>query len=302
MSNQTEPFSSALVDPLAETLAIQALHSGKLDPRHVLLRSIGQHGRSQTKDVHQVSTTYVPMEDIDLMVLTVRRDGLYDNLPEALFHEAGSSKEPKRNKAEDQHAASARSFFLPFEQETFRLRLALLEDELTTALGKKDKQRADALARIWDLPDDLDPRVRSAMLRLLPWLNRAECDLELGSSCFSFVIGHPVTLRLARTGPSELRDGFEAALGQSALGHCVAGACMDDGWPVVEVLVSELPLATLDDPMHRRALRRTLEVLSMYLLPAHLDVRYSFSVLEDDESATIGDPERPGILALNLRL
>jgi hypothetical protein len=302
MSNPTEPFPNDLIDPLAETLAIQTLQSGKVDSRHVLLRSMGQHARSQSKDVHQVSTTYLPLEDIDLMVFSVLRDGLYDNLPEALFHEAGSSKEPKRNQAEDQHAASARLFFMPFEQETFRLRLALLEDELTSALGKKNRQREDALARVWDLPDDLDPSVRSAMLRLLPWLKRAECDLEMGASCYSFVIGHPVTLRLARREPTEQGNGFEAALGQSALGHCVAGDTMDDGWPMVEVVVSELPLAALDDPIRRRSLRRTLEVLSMYLLPAHLDVRYSFSVLEDEESATIGDPQRPGILALNVRI
>lgn len=39
----------------------------------------------------------------------------------------------------------------------------------------------------------------------------------------------------------------------------------------------------------------------MYLLPAHLDVRYTFAVLEEDESSTIRDSLRPGILALNLR-
>ncbi len=58
MSNPTEPFPNDLIDPLAETLAIQTLQSGKVDSRHVLLRSMGQHARSQSKDVHQVSTTY----------------------------------------------------------------------------------------------------------------------------------------------------------------------------------------------------------------------------------------------------
>lgn len=51
MSNPSKPFANDLADPLAETLAIQAIRSGKLDPRHVLLRSIGQHARSQSKDV-----------------------------------------------------------------------------------------------------------------------------------------------------------------------------------------------------------------------------------------------------------
>lgn len=90
---------------------------------------------------------------------------------------------------------------------------------MTTALGRKNKQREDALARVWDLPDDLEPSVRAALIRLLPWLKRAECDLELSASCYSFVVGYPVTLRMTRSEPIELGNGFEAALGQSALGR-----------------------------------------------------------------------------------
>lgn len=301
MSPELKRPTVPLDDPLAETWATQALLKGaEIDS--ILLRSHGQHARSQRADIIGISGMHIAEEDVDLTVIDSRRDGIYDNLPEALFHEAGSSRTSKRNKSEDQHAATARVFFQPFEQEPFRLRSAMRSDEISVALGGGDRKRQDALSYTWDLPEDLDARTRAALLRVLPWLGQSVCDLHISSVCYTFVTGHPVSITLDLPGERPSDPAMQAVLGKAVIGDMVVGSSFQDGWPVIHVAMTGVPLAKLAEPTQRRTLRRNLEVLSNYLLPVHLDVRYSIAVRKEDEGLTLGDPLRPGILALNTSL
>lgn len=304
MNQANERHIQGVTDPLAETWALLAIRENGSDPRAFVLRNAGQHGRSQRHDIRQVAQVHVDSEDIDLSVITARREGMYDRLPEALFHEAGSARQLKPNQAEDRNAESARQFFLPFEQEPFRLRLAMLAEEMESALNEGTKSRDQALARLWDLPDDLDPRTRMDLVRILPWMEQLSGNLGLCADCFRAVIGFPVSITITNRprshGPVSLAS--QAALGEAPLGHVVGGSDFEDGWPGIEVAVSDVPLDVLSEPARRRALRRTLEVLANYLLPVHLEVHFSMTVPADDEDSVIGDPTRPGILAMNLRL
>ena len=301
--NPMDPTTHLTVqDPLAEQLALAFMRAKNVDPDSIVLRTKGQHGRSLRTDLIRVSTSRVENEDLELTCFEVRRDGMYDDLPEALFHEIGASKAIKRNEAEDRHADRARDFFLPFEQELFRLRMAMQEDIMDMSIGMGKNIRDKALASLWGLPDDIAPRRRSAMLHVLPYARRIAGDLALCADSFRFVTGYPTSVELLPSKAQAVPAGLQGTLGEADLGDCMMGATFDDGWCQVRITVRDVSLEDMADPSRRRALRQTLDILASHLLPVHLEVGFTFEVRRDEEFTVLGDPSRPGILAMNTRL
>jgi hypothetical protein len=251
----------------------------------------------------QVRMAKMPGDQLETMFLELRRDGLYDGLPEAIFHGAGTGRSMKRNAEEDRHEQRARDFFLPFEQEAHRLRMALRAQADGAIASGSGHTEATALAALWMLPRNLNKVDRERLLYVLPYANSIIGDLEATAACFAQVLGYPVRITRHMPTPLPVSEQLQAQLGGAALGvDFVAGDRFHDGWPMLEVEVLEIPATILADPATRRRLHTLTTLLSGYLLPVHLEVSMYFRVHHNDEGFAIGDGERPSFLAMNTRL
>lgn len=288
------------MDLLAEEWALCLLEEHNLTLDSCVFHPNGDHGRSHRKEIAHVSVRNLRGTDRPAVYLELRRNGIYHGLPEALFHEAGSSRTVKRNAAEDRNAQHAREFFLPFEQETGRSRMVLraIEHEL---LSKGVAQvHGQALAELWMLPDFLAVGERTALLQVLPLAHKIQGDLSAIAACFTHVLGHPVRITLLEPSPVIVAEGLSQGLGIQVLGgDCVVGDSFFDGWPGIQVTVEAIPVNKMADPSWNRWLRTLARVLAEHFLPVHLEVAYAFNVLEEDQGLTLGCEERPALLNVN---
>jgi len=288
------------MDLLAEEWALELIERHALLPEDIVFRAESDHGRSGRHDVLKAELRSSPNSGEEQVFLELRRNGLYDGLPEALFHDAGSARSIKQNAEEDRNEQRARDFFQPFEQELHRLRLALRAEEADMLARSADEVHGQALADLWLLSANLGTAARSALLKVLPQINAVNGDLAATAACFTHVLGHPV--RITQTSPtvqmvpSELVKG----LGKAELaGDFVSGGHFHDGWPGLLVELLDLSATVLADTSERRRLRRMAELLAAYFLPAHLEVSYDLHVQPADEGFQLGDPQRPALLAMN---
>ena len=299
------PYNARLdfsMDTLAEEFALMLINDGSVLPDDVIFRSMGQHGRSHRRDIINVRSGNANEGQQHLLLIDLRRDGIYEGLPEALFHEPGSGRSVKRNAAENRNAEHARDFFLPFEQELFRLRMAMRADEAERALAGVGGTFAQELCELWMVPDDLDERTRRALLEVLPRMEQVVGNLDATAASVGHVLGHRVSITLLPPASVEVMEGMVASLGGAELGEqLVAGDRFFDGWPSLLMEAHDLPLAALDTPAERRALRRIMEVMADYFLPAHLSIEYRLNLHSEDEHFSIGDDAKPVILAMNAR-
>jgi len=292
------PEVPAGTDLRAEAWAALLVRAGGMDTDRILVRSHGQHGRALRPEITSTSLEWNEQVQQQVCFLDVRRDGLYENLPEALFHEAGSGRSIKRNAAEDVHANKAREFFRPFEQELFRLRVALLSAQLDASLGgTADHLRA--WAELWDLPEDIDLRTRRALLLVLPYATQAVGDLGMTAVCFAFVMGHPVSIRIAERRSRPVDTGERSRLGGSALGAIILGGIHVEEWPHLAIRVQEVPVAYMAQAQARERLMRSIEVLASYFLPVHLGWSVELEMRKVDLGPPLGQADVPMLLGLN---
>src|SRR5690606_36279594 len=90
-------------------------------------------------------------------VLYTSREGLYDMLPQSLFHQSAPPKNANGNEVLDyfkQHKVeekNARLFFLPFETSINHAKIANAVSELTLQKRTDDAQLKNMFARYWPI-------------------------------------------------------------------------------------------------------------------------------------------------------
>ena len=257
--------------------------------------------------------------------IPVYRDGLYDYLPEGLFHQPtvdDPSMYAEEIDEQDRREKAARRFFRPIEQE-FYLQGLLLELEerkyLITEENLSLNEQGGALRAIWGLPADrlvrvprtngvwaterlplLDLRQLNNLLHLLPIAHRLINNRPLVEQVFTLILGVPVQLT---TIPPlllliELEDGDQAGpteLGQIEMGNFSLEGVYQDTMPAVEIRLGPLNETELTDFLPEGRSRAVLDLLISYFLPAETEIvthmltenRYLTLAIEEDKPTSI---------------
>ena len=308
------------VDIRLEVLLAE-LYLGGLDPRRdIMIYPQGLFARDYRPDVGvgmgktsvQVGTIHAfdgenpnpdATEHRDFLNIPVFRDGLYDYLPEGLFHQPtvdDARKFAQEIDEQDRREQAARRFFRPIEQE-FYLQGLLLELEerkyLITEENLRQNAQGSVLRGIWGLPADrlvrvprpggsgwtatraplLDVRQLTNLLHLLPVAHRLVNDRTLVERLFALVLGVPVQLRtipplllLIELEPGDRVSATE--LGQIEMGNFSLEGVYQDTMPAIEIRLGPLNEAQLTDFLPEGRSRAVLDLLIGYFLPAETEV------------------------------
>jgi len=161
----------------------------------------GGFGRTAARDIQRLHPAGALEWAAATPVVEVNRSGLYDLLPEGLFHEMRRSRpfigadaaveEVRRNNA---IAEAARTFFVPLDNELLRLRLhvELNERRLTSELLLDHTGKG--VTGFWDAPQEFSARELGKLLMLLPVCHRITGDTDAMAHMFSEVLAVPVRI------------------------------------------------------------------------------------------------------------
>ena len=292
-----QPFDVRLEVLLAELLA----YGYAFDD--FVVRPVSLFARRYRRDVGAVSEE--PFErhhrEVVRTVVEVHREGLYDALPQQVFHQPGASGAGHPpdvramvadSLAQRRKEKATRKFFLPFEQEFFRYRVRLEQEERRYFNSLATNWYNEALARFWGLADTgLPPVVLTNLLYLLPLACHIVGDLPRTRRCFESVLGQVVQLRLvapqrhalptAPAGPHPAGG----TLGALALGRdLVLGGDYQETLPALEITVQHLAVAELEAYLNGSWPAQALALLCEYFVAFETDVvvRYDMAVTEPE--------------------
>jgi hypothetical protein len=209
----------------AEMLVAVLAEQG-VDPGEILAAFDGQLKRVWSRDIAWATVDELETGD-HMLSLHLNRDGIYDFLPETLFHSNSGNedqsaeemaKESMKLRAEEKET---RMFFQPFENEIFlqRVQMAIMENKLFKSINSEFL--TGIIPYFWRVNDDLPEIYVTRLKKLLPLIHVITGDIVLTGQCLEFILKEKVEV----TTSDESKDGvvpqdflFSGILGQSILG------------------------------------------------------------------------------------
>jgi hypothetical protein len=238
-----------------------------------------------------------------MLSVHLNRDGIYDLLPEALFHsDFGNEDQSGEEMAKDSmklrvQEKETRMFFQPFENEIFlqRVQLAMMENQLFKSIYAEFL--TGILPNFWRVDYDLPENYVVRLKKLLPLVYRITGDFSLTAQCLEYILKEKVKITTA----AEHTDGIahrdfhhSAVLGKSLLGVDTISGNMVNGF-VDRLIFSIGPIINpeANELIKDGSMDMFLDCFYSYFIPFELDIdtKYIFGkeqslfMLNDDTDA-----------------
>ncbi len=202
---------------LAELLA------DSLSLKDVIVSNNSLFSRTFHRDIEKTEQVELHASKKKKFCFVVNREGLYDRLPEDLFHQPSDTQKNldkekllKEIRFQNEIEKSARQFFQPLEQEFYRLRLKLEMEERKFLFETNGDLNTELIDELWNLPDIFDAPQKSSLGLLMPLLNKIAGDTGFLSFLMSLISGDRVEVSQSAPGRHKVDDA--PLLGNSRLG------------------------------------------------------------------------------------
>lgn len=238
--------------------------------------------RGYKKDIEKVST------DGERLIFEISRNGLYDTLPESLFHEEVSYEEiarnkdnkrwvEKRRKKHDIEEEQARIFFFPFEKEFFRLRvdIELKEQFYYTNFERDLPTLKNIVSDIWGIDENLTARQYFTLFKWLPKTYQVAGNRNLTRECLSEILETKVEIAYNNAQPIEMGEDTDAVFtcGDGAIlgTETVLGNMVDDGTYRWVLNVGPLTKSAVKDFLPNGTKFNLLKIIERIFIPIEVD-------------------------------
>ncbi|WP_162903008.1 hypothetical protein [Taibaiella koreensis] len=275
----------------AEALCAELMENG-VSFDEIVIRMAGAFRKSYRNDIERVEA----LKDANnRLAIEINRDGLYDRLPEGLFHQTrgGSNTgtlsamtgEYRRYRDEEK---LARKFFQPVEQELFRYAVLTETEERKLQFGMLSGKLDKEFYRFWNIDPQLPEAPAAVLVLIMPWIRQIKGDLRLTASALAMMLDRPVSgaSRIVNE-PSGDVSGFPLGTGDAALSvDTICGQCFEEPYEqwvfTIEGLgPEEMLLYTAGKPYGR-----FLERFEALFIPLAVEAQFEYVGDQQEEAAS----------------
>lgn len=158
----------------AEVLVSEILDKSDLDLSDIDILNQGTFSRAYRRDVIETKLD-THSKNNDKIQILLARNGIYDILPEGMFHEPVKLKKDipynELRKTQKQQERDARKFFAPLENEFFLQKL-FIENKEKELINDFSNLNANFLEQFWKIDPLLPDEYKTKLLQLLPYANQ----------------------------------------------------------------------------------------------------------------------------------
>ncbi len=291
-------YNKLQTDFKAEAVAVNLLKYHRA-VSNIFIERVGVNDRAYLKDIKSITSSYLGFDE-EVFTIESYREGIYDYLPEGLFHppSLGASRknvdtvvrEIRRQKRVEE---DARKFFRPFELEVFFTEISSLLKESEFDITSNTDALLETVSELWPLITMLDKQNAYIFMHILPFFHQIRGSKKWFERCMTAFLQVPVVVTFSPNIIDEIEKNDDSMLlGNSRLGvtYIPSGKHMD-GQRNWVVNIGPIPYEDMEKYIPGSPFRKVLQALYDYFLPVTVDVeenfvtekvKYSFS-LEDDE-------------------
>lgn len=272
------------VDYRVEAL-VSALIKYGLHPDQVIIQPLSTAKRACRKEVSDFHTEQLSYDNKEYVFLHTHRDGLYDALPENVFHQPTRGKTEKNKyevideiKKHRQEEKNARAFFLPFEYEYNHVKSILYRLEEDFEKNIDNSKLIKIFSEGWPILKKLDTRHAYIFFRIIPLIHAIRNDFDLISKSISLILGIDVRVSLYKH--QITHNLYEpAAMGNAQLGiNTTLAGKVDDGEEDVKVSIGPLTPQQVNDYAKGGKNEDLIEDLMDYFVSANYYIYKEFVI------------------------
>lgn len=257
--------------------------------------------KSTFKRPYRKDILYVDGRRSDNIEIELSRNGLYDHLPEGLFHiyqTEGSKKlsYSELRKRQKQEERNARQFFTPIENEFFfqKLNIEVAEQELLNDFMSLNE---DFLIDFWKLSSKISKKYTLRFLRLLPYCSEISGDIGLTQLALEMIIDEKVTIKKTLTekviteqqkGSSKNKLGIDFTLDNLGERYLL---------PTLDIKIGPTDKKNINKYVRKNDLLNFVHIFCDYVIPIDYEIKINFE-LKQSHSFKL-DKNEPPVLGIS---
>ncbi len=283
----------------AEVIAAEMIDNN-VPAEQIMILMLGSRKRSFRKDVDSVTDEISDYNNKEYTLITTHKEGIYDMLPQGLFHsptlpkKATTQKEIidniKKHRIEE---SNARRLFLPFEAAINHLRIQMASFESRLDKGAHHNDLVNLFKNHWEIFKYLDTAQSDIFLQVLPLVHDIRDDYESAATIFELILSVPVKITGRLQGQLRSANPVFSSLNDTQLGinFTTGNAAYDGGEDEIVVTVGPINNEQLKQFMPGTKKNKILEMLCDYLLPVHVDINTDFELYDTEKIMRLADKE-----------
>ena len=249
--------------------------------------------KSYRSEIDSVRFDFNEEINLDELELVINRDGIYDRLPEGLFHQSkGNSKTSTTAQMTEEHRRFkeeeklARKFFQPIEQELFRYSTMVEQEELNLAFGILNGDLKNELSNFWDIPTGLPDGPVKKLVQIMPWAKMIKGQIAQTAKALELILDKNVSYEQFKTYnhlvPEHLKGNSLFELGiDTVLGNCFWEPSLTWKFNIENLTKKEIAAYRPNGP-YGKLLKHFEEIL----IPLQIDIIFEYAVMQAQDFET----------------
>ena len=291
-----------------EVILSQFIESGLIEPSQLYIKPLGSFKRGFKKDLGSLDILDGNGDDKPVLFVGINREGLYDMLPEGLFHTTikktsfiNTEESVKELKIHQEEEKSARKFFLPIEQEFYRNKIFIEQKEQSVAAGFTDSMLIEMFSQFWDLPN-LPEELKINLLYLVPLASVFVGNMELTQKVYELVLNEPVKIEKMTSGSQFI--GNQIGLDDAILGDSfILDTTLNDGLPLLKISIGPLNNSgNLMQYLNGGNFKVLLDTLEDFFIPLDSHVEIEIIPKREENHFTLSEEKQIGILSYSTHI
>jgi len=263
--------------------------------------------RGYSKDILKAGKVIINDMQESLAVY-LARDGLYDLLPEGLFHASPdaavtsgkgmASDSKKESKIEEE----TRKFFLPFENEFFYQRIQLELSERSILRKLNDNTLDDFFLNFWKIDRSLPGELIVRLCSMLPFVRGIVGDFLMTASCLGAILEEEVTYSVQYSSETGHEPGFNLnddgnSLGKASLGlNLITEGHSAESRKLMRFSIGPLKKTGIDPYLGTGDIARFIDCFCSFFLPVEMDYTFEVTVQKELQEFILDPEEAQSVL------
>ncbi len=295
MKTSDSPYNHHVLPLLNAEVFCAAIMENGIDFDSLDIFYEGGFRQNYRNDIELVKHEYEGDPDASIKI-NLNRNGIYDNLPEGLFHQSkGSSRTASTRDMITEHRQykdeekQARLFFKPLQQELFRAGVAQELEERRLLFAALTGDVPPSFFTFWNIEKSLPTIPATMLIRVLPFARHIKGNRMLTAKTLALVLNKTVDVKevIMQHQHAGLQQNFFECGNNALLGiNTITGQTVSEPSLCWQFTISGITNSEMESFVQHNPMGQLLQRFTDLLIPLVYDVTYIFE-LEKEEKQTV---------------